>query len=139
MEQYRNTVGEHELHMFVAKNTSGSTRARGSAVVWKGYDTPGEITQPVSASAGRIAGVVWADIPDVTPGHVVRFGFVYALVLNSTSQAISMDDILIPLAGQDYLVRQGASDGKSGFIFAAEAVAVSNPAVVSLRKVFVRC
>jgi hypothetical protein len=139
MQQYRNTPGEHELHMLVAKNTSGSTRARGSALVWRGYDTPGELTQPVADRLGFLAGIAWVDMPDQATNNIVKYGFTYALVQNGLVDPILIGDILVPVVGQDYLVRGGASDGKTGFVFAAESYVASNPVVTTLRKVLVKC
>ncbi len=63
-----------------------------------------------------------------------------AYVTNATSVAIAAGDILIPVTAVWYLARSGASDGKSGMLYAAEAYAANTSVTAAAnKKVLIRC
>lgn len=60
-------------------------------------------------------------------------------VTNNTSQAIAAGDILLPVNGANHFARSAASDGLTGFIYAAQAFATATTPAAATGKVFLRC
>lgn len=114
----------------------------GDVVAWDTSTADGvRVTQPVTATLSLVVGVVDQSIPVSSYGLVQSYGYRAsgALLTNDTSNAIAAGDILIPVTATDRLVRSAASDGKTGFIYAAEAYATGTTPVAALKKVFIRC
>jgi hypothetical protein len=60
-------------------------------------------------------------------------------VTNTTNTAIVAGDILVPVNAADYLNRSAASNGTSGFVFAAAAVSTATtPGIVTAGGVFLK-
>ena len=60
-------------------------------------------------------------------------------VTNDTSVSILAGDILVPVNAQNYLGRSAASDGKTGFVYAAAAFNTATTPAAASTKVFLRC
>jgi hypothetical protein len=118
------------------------------AVITAGYPAVLDITssvdgvrvsKPATATLSLFVGIAVRDIADSAYGLFQQYGYKsQALVTNGTSVAVAAGDILIPVDAQWYLSRSAASDGKSGFIYAAEAVATATTAAGAQKKVFIR-
>jgi len=123
-------------------NNQASSVTDGDAIAWN-VSTPDGVrtTQPVSATLSLLNGLAEGTIASSAYGLAQAYGFkTAATVTNTTNTAIAAGDILIPVTGVDYLARSGASDGKSGFVFAAAAVATATtPALVASGGVFLKC
>ncbi len=121
------------------KNVQAVAADVGDAVVLDTATFDGvRITQPVTATLSLFIGIVARAIAVNAIGLVQLHGYASALVTNNTSVAIAAGEILVPVTAVDYLARSGASDGKSGFVIAGEAVATATTAVAALKKVFLR-
>lgn len=138
----RDTIADPPKSFEVFKNNSGASLLRGSVVV---LDTGTNALDGVNARLAQAAtlslalGIVENTTADQAYGRVQIAGYCdYALVFNDTAQAISIGDLLVPVAAQAYLARTGTGDGKSGFFIALEVVAISTPAVQSTRKIWIR-
>lgn len=135
-------VGDDQAEVGFAriKNVSGGALAQGDAVVWDITAPDGvRVSKPATATLSLFVGVLLAALANGGYGPVQCYGYcASAKVSNDTSQAIAAGDILIPVNGQTYLNRSAASDGKSGFIYAAEAFATATTPAAALKKVFIR-
>jgi len=124
----------------IFKNVAAATIAKNYPVVWD-VDAPDGvlISKPATATLSLFVGVSDEEILDDAYGKVQVYGYRAAcLVTNDTSVAIAAGDILIPVTAVWHTARSGASDGKSGFLYAAEAFATNaTPAAVN-KKVFIR-
>ena len=113
----------------------------GDSVAWN-VTTPDGVrtTQPVSATLSLFVGLSDGAIAAAGYGLAQAYGFKsVASVTNTTDTAIVAGDILIPVTAVDYLNRSAASDGKTGFVFAAAAVATATtPGLVTAGGVFLR-
>jgi len=123
----------------VFKNV-GSAVARGAVLVLDVSSSRdgNRVTQAGSATLSLFVGVAISAIAADSYGKVQTYGFGKGLVFQSQTTVIAAGNILIPVDSQDYLARDGAGDGKSGFVFAAEAVATVTTGVAALKDVFVR-
>lgn len=98
------------------------------------------VSKPATATLSLVVGVAIENISDSAYGKFQLFGYrSQAFVTNDTSVAIAAGDILIPVNAVWHLARSGASDGKSGFIYAAEAFATATTPAAANKKVFLRC
>lgn len=123
-------------------NVQAVTVQAGDVVVWDVGTADGvRTTQPVTATLSLVVGVVDTDIATLSYGLVQNYGYraAGALITNDTSVAVVAGDILIPVTATDRLARTSASDGKAGFIYAAEAFATATTPAAALKKVFIRC
>jgi hypothetical protein len=126
----------------ITQNVVGSTQSSGIAVVWDGSASVDGIrqTQPASATLSLVVGITAETISNSSYGKVQVYGLnVGAYVTNSTNQAIAAGNILVPTAAADYLGYSAASDGKTGFLYAAQAFATNTTPAVATGKVFIRC
>ena len=126
-------------------NVSAATITANYPAVWNVSSPDGvTVSKPATATLSLIVGIATADVANSAYGKFQVYGYkASAYITNGTSAAsdIAAGDILIPIDAQWYLGRSGASDGKSGFIYAAEAFASATAGAVaaSTKKVFIRC
>ena len=122
-------------------NNQASSVTDGDAIAWNTSSPDGvRTTQPVSDTLSLFVGLADGTIAASAYGLAQAYGYkAVASVTNDTSVAIVAGDILIPVDNADYLARSGASDGSTGFVFAAAAVVTATtPAAVSSGGVFLR-
>lgn len=122
-------------------NNQASALSDGDAVAWNTSSPDGvRTTQPVTATLSLFVGLSEGSIAASAYGLAQAYGYKStASVTNTTNTAIVAGDILIPVTSVDYLNRSGASDGKTGFVFAAAAVSTATtPGLVTAGGVFLR-
>jgi hypothetical protein len=125
----------------VVRNVAGSAFSAGQSAVWDiSSSVDGvRVSVPATATLSLFRGIVAEAIADSAYGKVQVHGYAaVASVLNHTTQAIAAGDILIPVDSQKYLARSAASDGKSGFVYAAEAFATATTPAAANKKALVR-
>lgn len=125
----------------IVRNVSGATCTAGYAVVWDiSSSVDGvRVTVPATATLSLFRGIAVETMADSAYGKVQVHGYCSAAYLtNDTSQAVAAGNILIPVNGQSYLDYSAASDGKSGFAFAAEAFATATTPAAANKKVLIR-
>jgi hypothetical protein len=125
----------------VVKNVAGAALAAGDAVVWDiTASVDGvRVSVPASATLSLFRGIVAEAIADGAYGKVQVGGYCsYAKVTNDTSQAVAAGDILIPVSAVKNLARSAASDGKTGFVYAAQAVTTATTPAAAAVKVLIR-
>ena len=112
----------------------------GDAVVWNITTPDGVRTkQAATATLSLFVGVADGSIAASAYGLAQAYGYKSAaLVTNDTSQAVAAGNILIPVNGADYLDYSAASDGKTGFVYAAEAFATDSTPAAATKGVFIR-
>jgi hypothetical protein len=122
-------------------NVAGATITANYPAVWDVSSPDGvAVSKPATATLSLIVGIATADIADSAYGKFQLYGYrSSAYVTNDTSVAIAAGDILIPVNAQWYLARSGASDGKSGFVYAAQSFATGATPAAANKKVFIRC
>lgn len=126
----------------VGYNVSGGTNSSGIAIVWDISASVDGIrnTQPVTATLSLLVGATAEQISNSSYGRIQSYGLnTQVYVTNDTSQAIAAGDILIPVNAQNYFARSAASDGKSGFCYAAAAVSTATTPAAAVTKVLLRC
>lgn len=138
-------VGDDQAEVGYArvKNVSGAAFAKGDVVAWDTSAPDGvRVTTPATAVLGLAVGVLSAALANGAYGPCQVYGYTaYAYVTNHATQAVAAGDILIPVDAGTHLARSGASDGKSGFFHAAEALAAittTTLAAKALKKVIIR-
>lgn len=125
----------------IVYNVAGATITANYPTVWDiGASVDGlRVSKPATATLSLFVGVATADIADSAYGKVQNYGYkASAFITNDTSVAVAAGDILIPVNAQWYLARSAASDGKSGFIYAAEAFATATTPAAANKKVLIR-
>ena len=125
------------------KNASGVAEALGEAVVWDISAPDGvRVSKPATATLSLLVGVLIQALAANAYGLVQTYGYnLYALVTNHATQAIAAGDCLVPVAAATHFAFSATGDGKSGFVYAAEAVAAittTTLAAAALHKVFLR-
>lgn len=137
MQFQRINLNSSERVFVILYNVAGATITANYPAV---YDISSSVdgvrvSKPATATLSLFCGIATADIVDSTYGKFQVKGYrTSAFVTNDTSNAIAAGDILIPVNAQWYLTRSAASDGKSGFIFAAAAVATNTtPAAANVK------
>lgn len=121
-------------------NNQAAALSDGDVVVWN-TSTPDGVrtTQAVTATLSLFVGIADGSVAASAYGLAQAYGYKSAaLVTDTTNQAIAAGDILIPVNAKDYLARSAASDGKTGFVFAAAAVATATTPSASTKGVFIR-
>lgn len=121
-------------------NNQASALSDGDVVVWN-TSTPDGVrtTQPVTATLSLFVGIADGSVAASAYGLAQAYGYKSAaLVTDTTNQAIAAGDILIPVNAKDYLARSAASDGKTGFVFAAAAVTTATTPSATTKGVFIR-
>jgi hypothetical protein len=147
MRFQRISAEDSERVFVVFKNVSTETMSPGYSTVWDTTTADGvRATKPATATLSLFNGVVRGGRGNKTSVQVNDFGEAQAYgfcanaqILNNTSAAGSpaAGDILVPTNAQWYLSRNAASDGKSGFVFSATAVATGT-AIAVTSGVFIR-
>jgi hypothetical protein len=126
----------------VVKNISNGVFAAGEVCVWdveSGSPDGVKVTVAASATLSLFRGICAEAIADEAYGKVQVGGYnSYAKVTNTTNQAVAAGNILIPVAAAKYLTYSAAGDGKSGFVYAAEAVATAATPASAAKKVLLR-
>lgn len=125
----------------VCQNVSGATLSSGAAVVWDITSSIDgvRVSKPATATLSLLVGLTAESFVDSAYGRVQSYGYNSAVyVTNDTSQAVAAGDILVPVNAQHYLARSGASDGKSGFVYAGAAVATATTPAAAAVKVLIR-
>jgi hypothetical protein len=121
-------------------NSQASSVADGKAVVWNTSSPDGvKTTQPTTATLSLFVGLADGAVAAASYGLAQAYGYKSAgLITNDTSTAVAAGDILIPVDQADHLARSAASDGKTGFVFAAAAVATATTPAAANSAVFIR-
>lgn len=124
----------------IYQNVAGATITINRPAVWTSSTPDGvRVTQPATALLSLVVGIANEDIADSAYGKFQVYGYrASALMTNDTSVAIAAGDILIPVNAQWHLARSAAGDGKTGFIYAAEAFATATTPAAATKKVFIR-
>ena len=124
----------------IFQNVSGATITAGYPGVWSSSTPDGvRVTQPSTALLSCLVGLAVNNVLDSAYGKFQNYGYKSsAFLTNDASVAVAAGDILIPVDGQWHLARSGAGDGKSGFIYAAEAFATATTPAAAMKKVFIR-
>jgi hypothetical protein len=137
------TVGRTETTKVFAVvfNVSATTVTANYPVVWDIVGNDGiQVSKPAAATLSLLVGIADAAIADDAYGLVQVYGYrASAYVTNDTSVTVAAGNILIPVDGQWYLDSSAASDGKSGFIYAAETFAIDTTPAAANKKVYIRC
>jgi hypothetical protein len=122
-------------------NVSAATVTANYPVVWDLVGNDGiQVSKPATATLSLLVGIADAAIADDAYGLVQVYGYrASAYMTNDTSQAVAAGDIMIPVNAQWYLDRSAASDGKSGFVYAAEAFATNTTPAAANKKCYIRC
>jgi len=123
-------------------NVAGATITAGYPAVWDISSPDGvAVSKPATATLSLIVGVASDSIADSNYGKFQVYGYkASGYVTNATSVTVAAGDILIPVDAQWYLARSAASDGKSGFVYAAETYAANTSVTAGAnKKVFIRC
>lgn len=131
-----------EKVFLITQNVLGSTQSSGIATVWDiGASVDGiRASQAATATLSLLVGATAETISNSSYGKVQVYGLNTAVyVTNDTSQAIAAGDILIPVNAQNHFARSAASDGKTGFVYAAQAFATATTPAAATGKVFLRC
>lgn len=143
--QFPAVVGDDQAEVGYVriKNVSGGSLALGDTVTFDTTAMDGvRISKPATANLSLIAGVLVQALANNAYGLAQCYGYnAYASVTNHATQAIAAGDILVPVNAQTYLTYSAASDGKTGIIFAGEAVAAittTTLAAAALKKVFIK-
>lgn len=126
----------------IVQNVAGATMTAGYACVWDISSPDGvRVSKPATATLSLFVGLVDKDIADQAYGLVQAYGYRSAgYVINGTT-AIAAGNILIPEDALWSLKYSAASDGKSGFVYAGEAVTSVTQTTLSTaanKKVFIR-
>lgn len=125
----------------VGRNVSGGSFSAGQSCAWDVSSSVDgvRVSVPATATLSLFRGVFAETVADSGYGKIQVGGYnSYASVLASTLTEIAPGDILKAVNGQKYLQRHGASDGVSGFVFAAETVASSGSPAAAAVKVLLR-
>jgi len=125
----------------VARNVSGGAYSAGQTAVWDaGASVDGvRVTVPATATLSLFRGLAGEAVADSGYGRFQVHGYLAAAsVTNDTSVAIVAGDILIPVDAAKHLARSAASDGKTGFVYAAAAVATATTPAAASVKVLIR-
>lgn len=124
------------------QNVAGATITAGYPVVLdiSASVNGNRVSKPATATLSLLVGIADETAADSSYMKVQIYGYrASAYVTNDTSQAVAAGNILIPVSAQWYLDYSSASDGKSGFILAAEAFATATTPAADNKKVFIRC
>lgn len=122
-------------------NVAGATITAGYPAVFDISTADGvRVSKPASATLSLVVGIAVESIADSAYGKFQLYGYrSQANITNDTSVAVAAGDILIAVNAQWYLARSAASDGKSGFVYAAEAFATATTPAAANKKTFLRC
>ena len=121
-------------------NVAGASITAGYNAVWDISSPDGvAVSKPATATLSCIVGIAVETVADSAYGKFQVYGYrSQAYLTNDTSQAVAAGDIMIPVNAQWYLDWSAASDGKSGFVYAAEAFATATTPAAANKKAFIR-
>ena len=121
-------------------NNQASALVDGDLIVWNTATPDGvRTTQPLTATLSLLVGVADGAIAASGYGLAQAYGYKSVVaIIDSTTTAYAAGDILIPVTAKDYAARSAASDGKSGFLFAGEAVITDSTVAEVTIKGFIR-
>lgn len=124
----------------IFQNVSGGVITANYPGVWSSSTPDGvRVTKPSTALLSCLVGIANRDIADSAYGLFQNYGYrSSAFMTNDTSVAIAAGDILIPVNAQYHMARSAAGDGKSGFVYAAEAFATATTPAAANKSVFIR-
>lgn len=98
------------------------------------------VSKPATATLSLIVGIATADIADSAYGKFQVYGYrASGYITNDTSITVAAGSILIPVNAQWYLDYTSASDGKAGFVYAAEEFAINTTPAAANKKILIRC
>lgn len=142
MEFQRLNREDAEKVFLCVYNVSGGTITAGYSVVWDISSPDGvRVSKPATATLSLFVGIADADIANSAYGLVQAYGYrSTAYVINGVT-AIAAGNILVPENAAWSLAYSAASDGKSGFVYAGEAVTSVTQTTLSTaanKKVFIR-
>jgi hypothetical protein len=123
-------------------NVAGATITANYPAVWDVTSPDGvKVSKPATATLSLLVGVATENIADSAYGKFQVYGYRASAYMTNETNAGAAGDILIPVNAQWYLKRTGASDGLTGFVYAAETVstAVTTLVAAANHKVFIRC
>ncbi len=131
-----------EKVLIIVQNVSGATIVAGYSAVWDISAPDGvRVSKPATATLSLFAGIADADIVDQAFGLLQAFGYRSAGYVINGVTAVAAGDILVPVDAVWSLVRSAAGDGKTGFVYAGEAIASVTQTTLSTaanKKVFIR-
>ena len=129
-----------EKVFLIGYNVAGATITANYPASWDVGTADGiRVTQPVSATLSLFVGLANKDIVDSAYGLFQAYGYrASGYMLPSSTTAFAAGNILVPVNALWSLAYSGASDGKSGFIYAGEAVTTMTTPVAKTAKVFIR-
>jgi hypothetical protein len=125
----------------VVRNVSGAAMSAGESCVWDiSTSVDGvRVSVPATATLSLFVGVLSEAIADSGYGKAQVYGYSsIASVTNHTTQAIAAGDILIVADAVKTLKFGAASDGKSGFVYAAQAFLTATTPAAAAKKVLIR-
>jgi hypothetical protein len=116
----------------VVRNVSGGARAVGDSVVWDiTASVDGvRVSVPATATLSLFRGILVEALADSAYGKCQVHGYNSAAAVQDTSSTMVAGDILAPANGVDALIFNAASDGTTGFVYAAEDIADDTSAEV---------
>ncbi len=114
--------------------------ADGDLVVWNVSSPDGvRTTQPVTATLSLFVGVADGAIAASGYGLAQAYGYKAAVAhIDDTGTATTAGDIFVPVNTKDYAAYSAASDGKTGFLFAGEAVITDSTPAETTKKMFIK-
>lgn len=124
----------------IVRNVRGSAASAGAIAVWDiSASVDGvRVSTPATATLSLVVGILAEALADSQYGKCLTHGYTSAAYVSSSTVTINAGDILIPANGVNYLVFNAASDGKTGFFYAAEAFTGTTVTGPSLKKTLVR-
>jgi hypothetical protein len=125
----------------IVRNVSGGALVLGDSVVWDVSSSVDgvRVTTPATATLSLFRGVLGEALADSAYGKCQVHGLsTYARVTNDLTTPIAAGDILVPANAVTTLERSAASDGTTGFVYAAEAVATDATPAAAAKKVLIR-
>lgn len=131
-----------EKVFLIVYNVSAATITAGYSCVWDVSAPDGvRVSKPATATLSLFVGIADDDIANGAYGLVQAYGYRAAGYVINGVVTIAAGNILIPENALWSLAYSAASDGKSGFVYAGEAVAYVTQTTLSTaanKKVFLR-
>ena len=133
-----------EKVFLIVQNVSGSSFSSGQTCVWDISASVDGVraTTAATATLSLLVGATAEAIANSSYGKVQSYGLnTQVYVSNGTAGGtdIAAGNILIPVNAAGHLFYSAASDGKTGFAYAAEAFATATTPAAAVKKVFLRC
>lgn len=131
-----------EKVFLIVLNVSAATITAGYACVWDVSAPDGvRVSKPATATLSLFVGIADDDIANGSYGLVQAYGYRAAGYVINGVVTIAAGQILVPENALWSLAYSAASDGKTGFVYAGEAVAYVTQTTLSTaanKKVFLR-